>query len=109
MRTRLRGRRAKNPTPEEPGEERAEQASAPGEQALHTLQVLRIEGGVLLRGDVPLAAGRELAMGDVVDAMEEARLGLSEQLENFVENTLEFLRKERELLLDGVGVPAIKT
>ncbi len=43
MRTRLRGRRAKNPTPEEPGEERAEQAFPPGEQALHTLQVLRMD------------------------------------------------------------------
>jgi uncharacterized membrane-anchored protein len=64
---------------------------------------------VLLRGDVPLAAGRLLDLDHVVGAMEEARLGLSEQLESFVENTLEFLRKERELLLDGVGVPEIST
>jgi uncharacterized membrane-anchored protein len=72
-------------------------------------ELVRIEGNVLLRGDVPLAAGRLLEGGDVADAMERARLGLAEQLESFVENTLEFLRKERELLLDGVGVPDIRT
>jgi uncharacterized membrane-anchored protein len=70
---------------------------------------LRVDGNVLLRGDVPLAAGRLLDLDYVVGAMEEARLGLSEQLESFVENTLEFLHKERELLLDGVGVPEIAT
>jgi uncharacterized membrane-anchored protein len=70
---------------------------------------VRLDGNVLLRGDVPLAAGRLLDAAQVLAAMEEARLGLAEQLESFVENTLEFLRKERELLLDGVGVPDIAT
>jgi uncharacterized membrane-anchored protein len=72
-------------------------------------ELVRLEGNVLLRGDVPLAAGRLLDTPTVVSAMEEARLGLAEQLENFVENTMDFLRKERELLLDGVGVPEIDT
>ena len=71
--------------------------------------LVRLDGNVLLRGEVPLAAGRLLDTPTVVAAMEEARLGLAEQLESFVENTLEFLRKERELLLDGVGVPEIDT
>jgi uncharacterized membrane-anchored protein len=72
-------------------------------------ELVRIEGNVVLRGDVPLAAGRLLEAGYVLETMEQARLGLSEQLESFVENTLEFLRKERDLLLDGVGVPDIRT
>ena len=70
---------------------------------------VRVEGNVLLRGDVPLAAGRLLDTPLVIAAMDEARFGLSEQLESFIENTLEYLRKERELLLDGVGVPEIST
>ncbi len=41
--------------------------------------------------------------------MGEARAGLSVQLEAFAANTMEYLRKERELLLDGVGVPDITT
>jgi len=42
-------------------------------------------------------------------AMAEARAGLAVQLEAFAANTMEFLRRERELLLDGVGVPDIST
>jgi len=70
---------------------------------------VRVEGNILLRGDVPLAAGRLLDAAFVLAAMDEARFGLSAQLETFVENTLEYLQKERELLLDGVGVPDIRT
>src|ERR1700753_1953205 len=70
---------------------------------------LRVEGNVLFRGDTPLAAGRLLDAEAVLAAMEEARSGLSEQLESFVENTLEYLRKERDLLLDGVAVPDLRT
>jgi uncharacterized membrane-anchored protein len=42
-------------------------------------------------------------------AMAEARAGLATQLEAFAANTMEYLLKERDLLLDGVGVPEIRT
>src|SRR5690606_1967800 len=45
----------------------------------------------------------------VKEAMEDARSGLSVQMEAFAANTMEYLRRERELLLDGVGIPTIKT
>jgi uncharacterized membrane-anchored protein len=41
--------------------------------------------------------------------MEEARAGLSDQLKSFVGNTLEYLEREHDLLLDRVGVPEIAT
>jgi uncharacterized membrane-anchored protein len=41
--------------------------------------------------------------------MADAREGLSVQLEAFAANTMEYLKQERELLLDGVGVPAVET
>jgi uncharacterized membrane-anchored protein len=59
--------------------------------------------------------GRVLAKGDpqtpetVASAMAEARAGLAVQLEAFASNTMEYLKRERDLLLDGVGVPDIKT
>jgi uncharacterized membrane-anchored protein len=59
--------------------------------------------------------GRVLAKGDpqtiesVAAATAEARAGLAVQLEAFAANTMEFLKRERDLLLDGVGVPQIKT
>ena len=37
--------------------------------------------------------------------MSEARSGLSTQLEAFAANTMEYMKRERGLLLDGVGVP----
>jgi uncharacterized membrane-anchored protein len=59
--------------------------------------------------------GRVLAKGErqteetVAISMAEAREGLSAQLEAFASNTMEYLRRERDLLLDGVGVPEITT
>jgi uncharacterized membrane-anchored protein len=41
--------------------------------------------------------------------MVEARAGLHTQLEAFAANTMEYLLKERALLLDGVGVPDVRT
>jgi len=41
--------------------------------------------------------------------LEAAREGLSAQMEAFAANTMEYLRKERDLLLDGLGVPKIQT
>lgn len=38
-----------------------------------------------------------------------AREGLSAEIERFAENTMTYLRRERDLLLDGVGVPDIRT
>ncbi|MDO4899967.1 putative cytokinetic ring protein SteA [Actinomyces sp.] len=45
-----------------------------------------------------------------IDAlMEDARQGLAVQLEAFAANTLEYMRGERDLLLNGVGIPEIRT
>jgi uncharacterized membrane-anchored protein len=41
--------------------------------------------------------------------MAEARAGLASQLEAFAANTMEYLLKERDLLLDGVGFPDLRT
>jgi uncharacterized membrane-anchored protein len=56
-----------------------------------------------------LAKGTEQTVETVAAAMAEARIGLSAQLEAFASNTMEYLRRERDLLLDGVGVPDITT
>jgi uncharacterized membrane-anchored protein len=56
-----------------------------------------------------LAKGTQQTVETVAVAMAEARDGLSAQLEAFASNTMEYLRRERDLLLDGVGVPDIET
>lgn len=70
---------------------------------------VHIEDDILYRGDKPVAVGTLLDKESVRAAMEEARAGLSEQIEAFAANTLEYIREERDLLLDGVGVPPIRT
>jgi uncharacterized membrane-anchored protein len=72
-------------------------------------ETVRLDGETLYRGSEVLAKGVEQTPETVALAMEEARAGLSAQLESFAGNTMEYLRQERDLLLDGVGVPDIKT
>jgi uncharacterized membrane-anchored protein len=71
--------------------------------------VVRLEDGVLYRDDEAIAKGNVQTSESIAYAMEEARAGLSVQLEAFAGNTMEYLRQERELLLDHVGVPEIRT
>ena len=62
-------------------------------------------------------AGRSEAVAEGVvqtrervdEAMEAAKAGLSVQLEAFAVNTMEYMRGERDLLLNGVGMPDIRT
>ncbi|NAZ87241.1 hypothetical protein GTR00_14220 [Kineococcus sp. T90] len=70
---------------------------------------LQLAGEELLSGGQVVARGRRLTPQLVAADMEAARAGLSLQLEAFAANTMEFLRRERELLLDGVGVPDVRT
>lgn len=70
---------------------------------------VRIEGGAVYDGDRLVAEGTVQDPASVAAAMEEARAGLAVQLESFAANTMDYLRRERELLLDGVGVPQVTT
>jgi uncharacterized membrane-anchored protein len=72
-------------------------------------ETVRIDGGVLYRGAEEVAKGIPHDSDSVAELMDEARAGLSTQLEAFTANTMEYLRRERDLLLDGVGVPEIHT
>ncbi|QRP48972.1 putative cytokinetic ring protein SteA [Amycolatopsis sp. FDAARGOS 1241] len=65
------------------------------------------EGGVFI-GERQIASGVEQTAESVADQMIEAKAGMSTQLEAFSANTIEFLRRERTLILDGVGVPELR-
>ena len=71
--------------------------------------VVRLDGNVVLRGSTPVAVGKAVELAEVVEALAEARSTVSEQIEAFTANTMEYLRAERDLLFDGVGVPDITT
>ncbi|GAC69745.1 hypothetical protein GS4_27_00230 [Gordonia soli NBRC 108243] len=68
---------------------------------------LRVDNDRLFIGDRRLAKGEELDESDVADLMIEAKTGLVDHLEAFSGNTIEFIRSESPLLIDGVGVPEV--
>jgi uncharacterized membrane-anchored protein len=78
-------------------------------QQIREGDLVRIEDNTVLHNGAPIAYGVRQDAESVAKAMADAREGLSVQLEAFAANTMEYLKQERELLLDGVGVPEIHT
>ncbi|NEK60677.1 hypothetical protein GCU56_22735 [Geodermatophilus sabuli] len=71
---------------------------------------VRLDGGTLMLEDgTVIASGTEQTPESIAEAMAEAKAGLSVQLEAFATNTMEYMKRERALLLDGVGVPDVVT
>ena len=68
-----------------------------------------IEGNAVYQKGELLAEGVLQTPGTIATDLEEARKGVSTQIEAFAANTMEYLRRERDLLLDGVGVPKVET
>lgn len=68
------------------------------------------EGVVSMQGkDQVVAEGTVHSAQSIEALMEEARTGLSVQLEAFAANTMEYMRGEWDLLLNGVGMPSLRT
>ncbi|MFC9898170.1 putative cytokinetic ring protein SteA [Nocardia sp. NPDC127579] len=54
-----------------------------------------------------LFEGIQLTDAVIIERMVEARIGLSDHLEAFAGNAIEFIRTESALLIDGVGIPEL--
>jgi uncharacterized membrane-anchored protein len=83
-----------------------------GPEALAALRdgaSVRVEGGEVSVRETVVATGRAQGLDDVLTAMEAARSGMATQLASFTHNTTEFLRREEDLLLHGLGLPALDT
>jgi uncharacterized membrane-anchored protein len=70
---------------------------------------VRLDGDTLYIGEQAVATGSAQDSSTVADLMDEAKAGLSTQLESFAANTGEYMKSQRDLLLDGVGVPVVRT
>ncbi len=71
--------------------------------------VVRLDTETLYVGDTLVAKGTPLTQGSVDAAMTEAKAMVAVQIESFAANTLEFLRREHQLLTDGVQAPELET
>ncbi|WP_180923673.1 putative cytokinetic ring protein SteA [Nocardioides marinisabuli] len=70
---------------------------------------VRLHESALHLDDGRVLEGRLLALTDLEEETERARLGLASQLETLTHNAAELLRREEELLLHGRGLPALAT
>jgi uncharacterized membrane-anchored protein len=68
---------------------------------------IRLHEGGVYSGDRRLIRGTERTDHDIADLMREAKSGLAAHLEAFAGNTIEFIRSESPLLIDGIGIPDI--
>lgn len=70
---------------------------------------VRLDEGKVYSGETVVAEGAVQDAETIATAMDSARENLSTEIESFAANTMDYLRRERDLLLDGVGVPDITT
>jgi uncharacterized membrane-anchored protein len=68
---------------------------------------VRVNDGGVYSGDRRLIVGTERGDHEISEMMHEAKSGLVAHLEAFAGNTIEFIRSESPLLIDGIGIPDI--
>ncbi len=77
---------------------------------VHEGDRLTVDGHTLLDPSGAVVAEGTLYTTEILDEqLQYAREGLSDQIEAFADNTMVYLREEKELLLEGVGVPEVRT
>lgn len=69
----------------------------------------RVVGHQLWVGEEMVAEGQLLDQASVGQAMELARGNLTGQIEAFTHNTMDYVRAEKHLLLDGIELPPLRT
>lgn len=77
--------------------------------ALHDGRTARLDGDTLWVGDERVATGTPQDPLTVAASAEQARAGLAAQLADLTANATGFLLDERDLLLEGVGIPRLTT
>ncbi len=70
---------------------------------------IRIDAGVIYRAEQQIASGIELDDAKIAALLSSAQSGLSTQLESLAANSAEHLRREHKMLLEGSGVPRLRT
>jgi uncharacterized membrane-anchored protein len=72
-------------------------------------QCVRLDGDTLYLGDQVVAKGRQQDAASVSAAMAGARTRLAAEIEAFAANTLEYIKHEYPLLIEGFDLPKLRT
>lgn len=70
---------------------------------------VRLDGETLYLGETIVAKGTVQTSESVAADMAAAREGLADQVRGFVANTLDYITRDSELLIDGMRVPELRT
>jgi uncharacterized membrane-anchored protein len=60
-------------------------------------------------GGQEIARGETLTLEEVERRLDEAKQGIASVIEDFAENTIDFIRDERDVLIDAARLPEVKT
>jgi uncharacterized membrane-anchored protein len=71
--------------------------------------LIRIEDSDVIVEGAVVGKGTRQTLQSLEEAYEQARQTMGAELERFAENTLEFLRRERHLVVDPLPMPPIRT
>jgi uncharacterized membrane-anchored protein len=72
-------------------------------------QLVRLDGDTLYLGDAVIAKGTRQSQESVARDMAAAQEDMAEQLKAFVTNTVEYINRDSELLLEGLPLPELRT
>ena len=72
-------------------------------------QAVRLDGDTLYIGDAIVAKGTLQTAETVAADMEAAKEGLATQIKAFVTNTMEYITRDSELLIEGIRIPSLRT
>ncbi len=78
-------------------------------QTLRSGDVVRVDQGAVYLDDKLVATGIPMTQSGVQVQLSQASSGLSSQLDSIVTNAADTLRRDRAMLLEGAGIPAIST
>lgn len=72
-------------------------------------QITITPAGEIYCGDSMVAWGHMLTMEEILEKMQWARNNMEESLDKFIDNTLEYAKKEKYLIMGGIEIPQIQT
>jgi uncharacterized membrane-anchored protein len=72
-------------------------------------QSVRLDGDTLYLGEQVVAKGRQQDADSVAASMTQAKTHLAAEIEAFAANTLEYIKHEYPLLIEGIDIPELRT
>ena len=71
--------------------------------------MVRLNGGQVMMGEEEVGIGHVLGEDEITRRMEEARAGIGNELQRFAENTLEYVKREAEIIFAPIVLPKLRT